>query len=123
MQSRFKGCILLHTNMERSQKVTKVSIQRTGVVTQRAALWAGIRSERFHKNNESYHCPIETHMSPCDSLRRHIVAKSNTRSVLKRPIQNIMVKNLRKKKPMSATRIYRSNNRFSGNGDDCQQSK
>lgn len=128
MQSRSEGCILLHTNMQRSQKVSKVSVQRTDATVQRTAIWTGIRSETFHKNNETSHCAIKTHRSPpCDLLRRHIVAKSITRRALKRQRHTLMVASQSRlvnklekisSNPMSATRISGSNNKFSGNGDN-----
>lgn len=128
MQSRSKGCILLHTNMQKSQKISKVSVQRTDATVQRTAIWTGIRSETFHKNNETSHCAIKTHRSPpCDLLRRHIVAKSITRRALKRQRHTLMVASQSRlvnklekisSNPMSATRISGSNNKFSGNGDN-----
>lgn len=62
--------------MQRLQRVSKVSVQRTDDTVQWTVIWAGIRSETFHnKNDETNHCASETHRSPPgDLLIRHSVA-------------------------------------------------
>lgn len=71
-----KDAYLLHNNMQRLQRVSKVSVQRTDDTVQWTVIWAGIRSETFHnKNDETNHCASETHRSPPgDLLIRHSVA-------------------------------------------------
>ena len=133
MQGRSKGCILLHTNSPRSQKISEIHSRRPDAAVPKSTLRTGIRSTTFHKNNETSHCSTATHRSPpCDILRRHIVAKSITRWAAKRqrhlvvaPPQSRLAHKLEKIsfRSKSTFGILRSYNRLNKNGDNSFRNK